>query len=69
MAIISANSSDYKYPLLADAPISAFGEGFTEGFFEASGKVFPQSIVLVKEIYKDDIELYKSHFGSKDLLF
>jgi DNA sulfur modification protein DndD len=59
MAIISANSNDYKYPLLADAPISAFGEGFTEGFFEASGKVFPQSIVLVKEIYKrnDDMKI------------
>ena len=28
-----------------------------------------QEIELVKEIYKDDIELYKSHFGNKDLLF
>ena len=52
MAIISANNSVYNYPLIADAPISAFGEGFTEGFFEATGKVFPQSIVLVKELYK-----------------
>lgn len=59
MAIISANNSEYNYPLLADAPISAFGEGFTEGFFEATGEVFPQSIVLVKEIYKrnDDMKI------------
>ena len=59
MAIISANNSEYNYPLLADAPISAFGEGFTEGFFEATGAVFPQSIVLVKEIYKrnDDMKI------------
>lgn len=59
MAIISANNSQYNYPLLADAPISAFGEGFTEGFFDATGEVFPQSIVLVKEIYKrnDDMKI------------
>jgi DNA sulfur modification protein DndD len=65
MAIISANSSDYKYPLLADAPISAFGEGFTEGFFEASGKVFPQSIVLVKEIYKRDDDMKINDLGRR----
>lgn len=51
MAIITSGNKEYNYPLLADAPISAFGEGFTEGFFDASGKVFPQSIVLVKELY------------------
>ena len=51
MAIITSGNQQYNYPLLADAPISAFGEGFTEGFFDASGKVFPQSIVLVKELY------------------
>ena len=65
MAIISANSNDYKYPLLADAPISAFGEGFTEGFFEASGKVFPQSIVLVKEIYKRDDDMNINDLGRR----
>lgn len=65
MAIISANSTEYKYPLLADAPISAFGEGFTEGFFEASGKVFPQSIVLVKEIYKRDDEMKINDLGRR----
>jgi DNA sulfur modification protein DndD len=50
---------------LADAPISAFGEGFTEGFFEASGKVFPQSIVLVKEIYKRDDDMKINDLGRR----
>jgi len=65
MAIISANNKEYNYPLLADAPISAFGEGFTEGFFEASGKVFPQSIVLVKELYKASDEIKLSDLGKR----
>lgn len=65
MAIISANNTEYKYPLLADAPISAFGEGFTEGFFEASGKVFPQSIVLVKEIYKREDDMKINDLGRR----
>lgn len=65
MAIISANNSEYNYPLLADAPISAFGEGFTEGFFEATGKVFPQSIVLVKEIYKANDDLKINDLGKR----
>jgi DNA sulfur modification protein DndD len=59
MAIITANNAEYNYPLLADAPLSAFGEGFTEGFFDATGRVFPQSIILVKELYNrtDDQKL------------
>jgi DNA sulfur modification protein DndD len=65
MAIISANNAEYNYPLLADAPISAFGEGFTEGFFEASGKVFPQSIVLVKELYKASDDLKINDLGKR----
>lgn len=65
MAIITANQSEYKYPLLADAPISAFGEGFTEGFFKATGDVFPQSIVLVKELYKKNDELKINELGKK----
>jgi len=28
-----------------------------------------EEIELVNEIYKDDIDLYRSHFGNKDLLF
>lgn len=65
MAIISANTTQYNYPLLADAPISAFGEGFTEGFFEATGKVFPQSIVLVKELYNRKDEQKLTDLGKK----
>ena len=65
MAIISANSSHYNYPLLADAPISAFGEGFTEGFFEATGKVFPQSIILVKELYKREDPMKINELGKR----
>lgn len=65
MAIISANNAEYNYPLLADAPISAFGEGFTEGFFEAIGDVFPQSIVLVKELYKREDEMKINELGKR----
>ncbi|PVW16408.1 AAA family ATPase [Marixanthomonas spongiae] len=65
MAIISANNSVYNYPLLADAPISAFGEGFTEGFFEAISDVFPQSIVLVKELYKREDEMKINELGKR----
>lgn len=65
MAIISASTSEYNYPLLADAPISAFGEGFTEGFFEATGKVFPQSIILVKELYKSNDKMKINELGKK----
>jgi DNA sulfur modification protein DndD len=65
MSVISANTTKYNYPLLADAPISAFGEGFTEGFFEATGKVFPQSIVLVKDLYKGNDEMKINELGKK----
>jgi DNA sulfur modification protein DndD len=65
MAIISANNAEYNYPLLADAPISAFGEGFAEGFFEAIGNVFPQSIVLVKELYKKEDEMKINELGKR----
>lgn len=51
MAIISVNPYGYLYPLIADAPLSAFGQGFILGFFEETEKVFPQSIILIKEIY------------------
>lgn len=65
MAVISANTTQYNYPLLADAPISAFGEGFTEGFFEAIGNVFPQSIVLVKDLYKGSDKMKINELGKK----
>lgn len=52
MAIISISKTGYEYPLLADAPLSAFGQGFIQGFFEETAKVFPQSILLIKDIYE-----------------
>lgn len=51
MAIISVNPSGFLYPLLTDAPLSAFGQGFIKGFFEETEKVFPQSIILIKDLY------------------
>ncbi len=51
MAIISVNPQGFLYPLIADAPLSAFGHGFIKGFFEETQKVFPQSIILIKELY------------------
>lgn len=65
MAIISANTSQYNYPLLADAPLSAFGKGFTDGFFRAIGKVFPQCIILVKELYDADDDMKISDLGKR----
>lgn len=65
MSIISANTSQYNYPLIADAPVSAFGEGFTEGFFEAISDVFPQSIILIKELYKSSDEMKINETGKK----
>jgi DNA sulfur modification protein DndD len=56
MSIISANTLQYNYPLLADAPLSAFGKAFNKGFFEAVPEVFPQSIILVKDLYDKDSE-------------
>ena len=65
MAIISANTSQYNYPLLADAPLSAFGKAFNKGFFEAIPDVFPQSIILVKDLYDKDIDIKLTSLGQK----
>lgn len=65
MAVISANTTKYNYPLLADAPLSAFGSAFTEGFFEAVGEVFPQSIILVNDLYENDDEMKLNELGKK----
>jgi DNA repair exonuclease SbcCD ATPase subunit len=65
MAIISANTSQYNYPLLADAPLSAFGKAFNKGFFEAIPNVFPQSIILVKDLYDKDSEDKLTDLGQK----
>jgi len=65
MAVISANTTKYNYPLLADAPLSAFGSAFTEGFFEAVGEVFPQSIILVNDLYENDDDMKLNELGKK----
>jgi DNA sulfur modification protein DndD len=65
MAVISANTTQYNYPLLADAPLSAFGSAFTEGFFEAIGDVFPQSIILVNDLYEKEDAMKINDLGKK----
>ncbi len=51
MAIISAKGSGFNYPMFADAPLSTFGKGFIKSFFEELPNVFPQSIILINNIY------------------
>ena len=63
MAIISANTTNYNYPLLADAPISEFGDGFIKGFFEETSKIFPQSIILAKELFDGEDDQKLSDLG------
>jgi hypothetical protein len=65
MSIISANTSQYNYPLLADAPLSAFGNAFNKGFFDSIPNVFPQSIILVKDLYDKDIDGKLTDLGQK----
>jgi DNA sulfur modification protein DndD len=65
MAIISVNPYGYLYPLLADAPLSAFGQGFIKGFFEETKKVFPQSIILIKDLYDLDSENKLNKLGNE----
>lgn len=65
MAVISVNPYGYLYPLLADAPLSAFGQGFIKGFFEETEKVFPQSIILIKDLYDRDSENKLNKLGNE----
>ena len=65
MAIISVNPYGYLYPLLADAPLSAFGQGFIKGFFEETEKVFPQSIILIKDLYDSESENKLNKLGNE----
>ena len=65
MAIISSRYKQrtFDYPLIADAPLSAFGKGFIEGFFSEVPNVFNQSIILVKELYDKDRESHLTESG------
>jgi len=65
MAVISVNPHGYLYPLLADAPLSAFGHGFIKGFFEETQKVFPQSIILIKDLYDKDSKNKLNQLGNE----
>lgn len=65
MAIISVNPYGFLYPLLADAPLSAFGQGFIKGFFEETEKVFPQSIILIKDLYDRESENKLNKLGNE----
>lgn len=65
MAVISVNPYGYLYPLLADAPLSAFGQGFIRGFFEETEKVFPQSIILIKDLYDLDSKNKLNKLGNE----
>ena len=69
MAIISSryNKQTFDYPLIADAPLSAFGKGFIEGFFNEVPNVFNQSIILVKELYDRDRESQLTESGERIL--
>lgn len=65
MAVISVNPYGFLYPLLADAPLSAFGQGFIKGFFEETEKVFPQSIILIKDLYDRDSDNKLNSLGNE----
>jgi DNA sulfur modification protein DndD len=69
MAIISSryNKQTFDYPLIADAPLSAFGKGFIEGFFNEVPNVFNQSIILVKELYDKERESHLTETGERIL--
>jgi len=69
MAIISSryNKQTFDYPLIADAPLSAFGKGFIEGFFNEVPNVFNQSIILVKELYDKERESRLTESGERIL--
>lgn len=69
MAIISSRNENqvFDYPLIADAPLSAFGKGFIEGFFDEVPNVFNQSIILVKELYDRGKDNKLSESGEKIL--
>jgi len=67
MAIISAKGTAFNYPMFADAPLSTFGKGFIKSFFEEVPNVFPQSIILINNIYDPDSDNKLDDIGN-DLL-
>ena len=55
------------YPLIADAPLSSFGKGFIQGFFEKVPEVFHQSIIMVKDLFDQSSENLLSDIGNEVL--
>lgn len=55
------------YPLIADAPLSSFGKGFIQGFFEKVPDVFHQSIIMVKDLFDQDSSNLLSDIGNEVL--
>lgn len=55
------------YPLIADAPLSSFGKGFIQGFFEKVPEVFHQSIIMVKDLFDQDSPNLLSDIGNEVL--
>jgi len=49
--IASKEDGRLGYPLIADAPLSTFGKGLIEGFFQQVPQVFHQSIIMVKDLF------------------
>lgn len=49
--IRTSERGQMEYPLIADAPLSSFGKGFIQGFFDKVPEVFNQSIVMVKDLF------------------
>lgn len=69
MAIIAISDRGLlDYPLIADAPLSSFGKGFIQGFFEHVPDVFNQTIIMVKDLYDDAQPNSLSEIGEQVLM-
>lgn len=69
MAIIAISDRGLlDYPLIADAPLSSFGRGFIQGFFEHVPDVFNQTIIMVKDLYDDSQPNKLSEIGEEVLM-
>jgi len=57
MGLMKESRRSSSFPLIADAPISEMGEILTQNFFYNIPNVFTQSIIFIKDFYKNDGEL------------
>jgi DNA sulfur modification protein DndD len=66
--LISNEKVKFIYPFIADAPLSSFGKGFVEAFFEvfsAQNFVIKQSIILVKDLFDIEADSQLTELGLK----